>query len=73
MSLIKTQPVLLCKRCGRPVVVTRLATQRPDAEGTLLHEFMVNLRKIAYCPYHIGQYNHYASIGRLDDWLRGDV
>jgi hypothetical protein len=73
MSVMSTRPVLLCRRCGRPLVVRLLATQRPDENGTLLREFMRNLSKIAYCREHRAQYNYYVAQGRVQDWLRGDV
>jgi len=70
---MSTRPVFFCRRCGRAVVVTLLATQRPDENGALLNEFMRNLSKIAYCREHRRQRNYYASIGRVDAWERGDV
>ena len=73
MSVMKTRPVFKCRHCGRPLVVSFLATQRPDPEGTLLFELMRNLRKIAYCAPCRAAYNYYSSIGRVADWLRGDV
>jgi len=73
MSVMKTRPVFFCRRCGKPVIVTLLATQRPDEGGALLHQFMANLGKIAYCRDHRRQFNYYSSIGRVDAWLRGDV
>jgi len=72
MSTMSTQPVFMCRRCGRPVVVTLLQTTRPDPDGTQLEQLMKGLGKIALCDFHQAQKNYYASIGRSDDWERGN-
>ncbi len=68
---MQTTPVLLCYRCGRPVVVKDLHTTRADPSGELLGRLMQGLRKIALCNFHQRQRNHYASLGRIEDWERG--
>ena len=73
MSVMSTQPVFLCRRCGRPVVVKRLATTVDDPDGILLHEMMQGLSKIALCPYHQAQRNWYIAQGRGADWEAGRV
>ena len=73
MSKMSTKPVLLCRRCGKPLVVTRLETTVPDEDGSLLHDFMSNLHKIALCKFHQAQRTFYAKKGRLDDWEAGRV
>ena len=69
--MIKTRPVLFCNRCGKPVVLTMLATQVEDPDGSLLHEFMQNIKKITYCDFHQKQRSYYASQNRLEDWEKG--
>lgn len=71
MSELKTQPVLLCRRCGAPVIVVSLSTASPDPEGKLLAEFMKGVSKIALCEYCQAQRNWYAAQGRSDDWEAG--
>ena len=71
MSMMSTRPVLYCRRCGKALVVTQLSTQVEDPDGTLLHEFMVNLHKIAYCDFHRKQRVYYSEVGRLEEWERG--
>lgn len=71
MSALSTQPVLKCRRCGRPVVVKALQTTGPDPDGEQLHRLLRGLEKVALCDYHKAQRNYYASVGRADDWERG--
>ena len=73
MSVMKTQPVFSCRRCGRPVVVKHLSTAKADTDGVLLNELMINLGKIALCDFHVAQKNYYARIGRSEDWEKGNL
>jgi len=71
MSKMKTQPILLCKRCGRPVIVKDLHTYVPDEDGRLLHELMLGLKDIQWCPDCVAKRNWYSAQGRIEDWNRG--
>jgi hypothetical protein len=71
MSQIKTQPVLFCKRCGRPMTLKRLATTVPDEGGELLHQFMQNIGKISLCGPCRRAKNYYIAQGRLEDFEAG--
>jgi len=70
MSKMKTQPVLVCKRCGRPFLVKDLHTYVPDEDGTLLFELMRGLKDLP-CPDCSAKQGWYASQGRIKDWERG--
>jgi len=71
MSQMNTVPVLKCRRCGKPVMVTHLSTVASDVDGEVLGRFMASLNEIAYCPFHLRQRNYYAKIGRMEDWEAG--
>ena len=73
MSAINTTPVLLCKRCRRPLVLTQLSTAAPDPEGVLLHQLMQSIGQNAICKDCRNQLNYYASQGRGEDWQKGDA
>ena len=71
MSVMQTRPVFLCRRCKRPLVVTHLSTVQSDPDGTLLHDMMSNLHKIALCKHCQRQRNWYAQNDRIEDWEAG--
>jgi hypothetical protein len=71
MSVMQTEPVFLCRRCNRPLVVKHLSTTSADPDGRLLHEFMANLHKIAFCDLCRKQRNWYAANDRIEDWEAG--
>jgi len=71
MSVMQTQPVFLCRRCKRPLVVTHLSTVSPDPDGRLLHDMMSNLHKIALCNNCQKQRTWYAQNDRIEDWEAG--
>lgn len=73
MSQMNTKPVLLCRRCGRPLVVSHLSTSKPDPSGEELHGLIANLSKIALCDYHRRQRDYYIMQGRGEDWEKGRV
>lgn len=71
MSQLSTQPVVKCRRCGRPLVLTHLSTTVPDESGELLFEMMEMVGRKALCDPCQKQYNYYASIGRSREWELG--
>lgn len=71
MSRMSTQPVIKCKRCGRPVIVASLETFFPDEDTTALREMMSNINKIVMCEQCLGEYNVKATQNRADDWAAG--
>jgi hypothetical protein len=71
MSVMQTQPVFLCRRCKRPLVVAHLSTASPDPDGRLLHDMMSNLHKIALCDHCQKQRTWYAQNDRIEDWEAG--
>jgi len=42
-----------------------------DPDGTLLHDMMSNLHKIALCDHCQRQRNWYAQNDRIEDWEAG--
>lgn len=73
MSVMKTETVLRCYRCGAPVILKHLSTTQADPEGRILREFMRNVSKIALCDFHQKQRSWYASQGRSEEWARGSL
>ena len=70
MSEMKGQPVLMCKRCGKPYTFF-LTTAKSDTEGKLLHQFMAGVLEEHYCPECTAQHTAYIQQGRDADWLAG--
>ena len=68
MAQMATVPVYACRRCGDPVYVTYLASNK-DPNGEKLRAMMLNLQKIALCKGCLKVYNHLASVGRSDEFL----
>ena len=71
MSQLNVKPVLLCRRCGRPLVVSHLSTTNPDPDGRELHALSQNISKIALCEFHRRQRDWYIMQGRGEDWEKG--
>ena len=71
MSVMQTEPVFLCRRCGRPVGVKHLSTSESDPDGKQLHDMMANLHKIALCDFHQAQRNWFAANDRMAEWEAG--
>jgi len=58
MSEMKNQAVLKCTRCGKPVILSKLATAEPDPELKLLHQLMKDIAKNILCPECQAQFNY---------------
>lgn len=71
LSQMKSAVVLHCVRCGKPVILRHLSTQKQDVDGQQLHAFMRSVAAHALCTNCQAQRNYYASINRLDDWEAG--
>jgi hypothetical protein len=69
MAQMATTPVFACRRCGKPVYVTRLVTNKSDPQAELLQSFMPELGKIAYCADCRAVWNQLASVGREHEFL----
>ena len=59
-----TTPVFKCRGCGRPVYGTLL--EAPDEET--LKQHMAGLAEIAMCKDCKARYNHFASLGRSEEF-----
>jgi len=70
MSVMKTKPVLICKRCGRAYTFF-LKTSIEDVEGKILYQLMDGILKDGYCDQCFAQRNWYSQQGRLSDWEAG--
>lgn len=71
MSVLQTQPVLACTRCGASVVVTHLSTVGEDPDSTRLFELLDGMRRTALCEFCLAQRQYYTEQGRCEDWLAG--
>ena len=67
---MKTQPVLICKRCGRAYTFN-LKTQTSDPEGIQLHKFMKEILEDGICDICFARRAWYAGQGRIADWEAG--
>ena len=68
---MKSAVVLHCVRCGRPVVLRHLSTQKSDMDGQQLHGFMRSVAAHALCMTCTAQRAYYISVNRLADWEAG--
>lgn len=68
MSQMLLSPVFKCRGCDKPVIVTHLSTNFPDASGEALNQLMQGLSKIAMCNDCTARYNWLASQGRSGEF-----
>lgn len=62
--------MFMCRgMCGRWVTVNEVYTLKPDAGSKLLHRFMENLEKMAYCPDCLRKKNYLAALGRSREFV----
>ncbi len=71
MSVLSTTPVVLCKRCHKPLVIAHLSTTDADYSGELLQKLMVAVRENALCDTCKNARLYYIKEGRLLDWEAG--
>lgn len=72
MPVLKTQPVLFCKRCGRPVVASFVANYN-TAAGVDMAAIMRAVQENALCEFHEQQRAWYQSQGRGREWDEGNL
>ena len=70
MSMMKTSPVLICRRCGRGYTFS-LKTTEADPEGKVLHELMQGVMKESLCDVCTAQRTWYIQQNRAHDWDAG--
>lgn len=70
MAQFSTKPVFMCKRCGRPLVLTSGGSFN-DPEGALLHVIAKAAAENALCAECNAKKMWYARQGRLSDWEAG--
>jgi len=70
MSIMKTKPILMCKRCGAAYTFS-LMTNEEDVDGEKLHKFMDGVLKDGLCADCHQKAAWYAQQGRIKDWEAG--
>lgn len=70
MSIMKNQPVLMCKRCGSAYTF-QLKTNMADEAGEQLFKFMDGILKDGLCADCQRKASWYAQQGRMEDYLAG--
>ena len=70
MAQFSTTPVFLCKRCGRPLILTSGGSFN-DPEGKMLHIIAKAAAENALCAECNAKKSWYVSQGRLADWEAG--
>ena len=74
MAELGLQPVMKCRRCGKPVVVVQLRTAAPDPDGETLRLLSrITLEQGSLCEFHAKQRAWYQSRGRGEEWERGNL
>lgn len=70
MAILKTTPVVFCKRCGKPLTITALTT-KADPNGTLLNEIVKLAVANALCDNCQGARLYYIGENRMEDFHSG--
>ena len=71
MSVLKTEPMVRCRYCGRPVVIEHLSTTQPDPDGSKLHALFKSVAAKAMCDDCHMKYIWYAANDRSEDFEKG--
>jgi len=70
MAQFSTTPVFLCKRCGRPLVLTSGGSFN-DSEGKMLPIIAKTVAENALCSECNAKKVWYMNQGRISDWEAG--